>query len=383
MPFDKKEPLSGYLHNVLRDGAKPFRYRSAVRTLLGLLPVENKGGLSFLQSLPPVGFRYSNNPSVADGFSRYSSSSQRQDDFYVSSNSDVSETGAVDSLKDSSLPAKKVAATCENFSCHGDPGTSETGQGRPKHTVVHEHRQQKAKALNKKIVSKVASEHGSSNVEFSIPGKSTQKQHFPALKPSMKNGDKTIEENSPLTNSLNFQVSGGKEIDLIKGTPAVHQQGKQPRPLELLHKKSPQKTVRSETQEQRAETTILSSGKRHDEAIHGKDIVFSRPESDQVPAGFGATMKNGLKTSIPVEENASRLASATLDQLRQSVHSLVAKVAKPEEKVEDQNQQIVQPQVFNPSRELVIFRQPANRSRVPHAFWERSYLGRLHLNILR
>ena len=55
----REAPPSAYLHSVLGDGAKPFRYRSRVRSLLGV-PAEGTD-LTF-PNLPPVGFRYADSP---------------------------------------------------------------------------------------------------------------------------------------------------------------------------------------------------------------------------------------------------------------------------------------------------------------------------------
>ncbi len=383
MPFDKKEQFNGYLFNVLSEGVKPFRYRSTVRTLLGL-PVENEGGLSFVQNLPPVGFRYSNNPPVGDHFLRDSSSIQRQEKFWASSNNDISGTGDVDSIKEFDLPRKKVLATSESFSRHEDPGKGVIVKEESKQHVAHERRQRKGKALNTNFGNREDREHEASSVDFAIPGKSTQKQFFPALKPSRNSGVNTPDENMPLMNPLNAQASAEKNADFIESTPPAHQQDESSSQLESSRQKNQQKTLRSTIKKQQwGETTFYSFGKNNDEAIHEKETSVTRFESEQNSTGFSAPIKHGLKTSMPLQENDSRLASATLDQLRQSVHTLVSKVTKPEEKVEAQNQQIVQPPVFTPSQERVIFRQPTNRSRVPRAFWERSYLGRLHLNILR
>ncbi len=366
MPFDKKEQFDGYLYNVLSEGVKLFRYRSAVRTLLGL-PVENEGGLSFLQNLSPVGFRYSNNASISDGVSRCSSSLQRQERFWASSNNDISGTGTVDSIKEFDLSGKKVLVTSENVNPHEDPGKSKIVQKTPKQAVGN----------------KEANEHEISNVDFSIPGKSTQKQSFPALKASSKSGVDTPGENISLMTSSNFQASEGEKADCMKSTPSVHQQNEPSSQLESFSQNNQQKTLKSKTKGQWTETAVLLSKKNHVDAIHKKNISLTRFENEQKTTGFSAPIKHGLETRIPLHENGSRLAHVTLDQLRQSVHSLVSKVTKPEEKIEGQDQQIMQPPVFTSSQEVVIFSQSTNRSRAPRAFWERSYLGRLHLNILR
>ncbi|MGD9100097.1 MAG: hypothetical protein PVF45_06420 [Anaerolineae bacterium] len=57
MPGDKGEVGKDYLRGVLVDGAKPFRYRGRVRSLLGV-PDSEGSHLAFSPAFPPVGFRY-------------------------------------------------------------------------------------------------------------------------------------------------------------------------------------------------------------------------------------------------------------------------------------------------------------------------------------
>lgn len=67
MPLNEQEqrpPFSNYLHAVLVDGVKPFRYRGRVCSLLGV-PDQVTEGVSFPSPLPPVGFKYTRDAATA------------------------------------------------------------------------------------------------------------------------------------------------------------------------------------------------------------------------------------------------------------------------------------------------------------------------------
>jgi hypothetical protein len=54
----------GYLRRVLRQGSMPFRYRSGVRTLLGM-PASGEDAIVGSAGMPPIEFRYAVSPSLA------------------------------------------------------------------------------------------------------------------------------------------------------------------------------------------------------------------------------------------------------------------------------------------------------------------------------
>src|SRR5205823_1775624 len=62
---------TSYLRDVLLDGAKPFLYRSGVRSLLGV-PGSEDGEVVF-STMPPVGFAYANSQFMGEPYiSQYS-----------------------------------------------------------------------------------------------------------------------------------------------------------------------------------------------------------------------------------------------------------------------------------------------------------------------
>ncbi|MGD9157541.1 MAG: hypothetical protein PVG39_03975 [Desulfobacteraceae bacterium] len=67
MWHDQKQTAGGYLSRVLSDIAKPFRYRSGPRSLLGV-PEKESGKLAFSPALPPVGFRFLDQPFMHESY---------------------------------------------------------------------------------------------------------------------------------------------------------------------------------------------------------------------------------------------------------------------------------------------------------------------------
>ena len=57
MPVEAESATVGYLHSVLADGARSFRYRSGVRALLGL-PEDTGIRVNFAAALPGASFTY-------------------------------------------------------------------------------------------------------------------------------------------------------------------------------------------------------------------------------------------------------------------------------------------------------------------------------------
>ncbi|MDD5319219.1 MAG: hypothetical protein PHD43_01135 [Methylococcales bacterium] len=79
---------------------------------------------------------------------------------------------------------------------------------------------------------------------------------------------------------------------------------------------------------------------------------------------------------------ASRAATDRIEQLRNAVHELAAKQSPPREQTHDEAE-LQQQQLPPPVQQVVIVRQPASQARISHAFWERSYLSRIRIRILR
>ncbi|MCK5232715.1 MAG: hypothetical protein KAR13_20745, partial [Desulfobulbaceae bacterium] len=73
MQSDRQQTLNSYLKNIVADGSKPFRYRSGVRSLLGI-PDSEGGDLALSPILPPAAFRYTHHLFMGEPYATHHSS---------------------------------------------------------------------------------------------------------------------------------------------------------------------------------------------------------------------------------------------------------------------------------------------------------------------
>jgi hypothetical protein len=102
-----------------------------------------------------------------------------------------------------------------------------------------------------------------------------------------------------------------------------------------------------------------------------------------------------LPVSTDTANRSNREAAERIEALRHTVHELASKVSSLQSQTRNETQQ--QPLRSEspdqrsgpeqtpspPPQPVVIIKQSSNRARTPCAFWERSYLGRFHLRLLR
>lgn len=89
MKFEKRQKSCGYLHGVLLDGAKPFLYRSGVRTLLGVKDTDMESGI-FPMPSPVAGFGYVNRRGLSSGRNSGKSDPYAWDDIIDEANEETS-----------------------------------------------------------------------------------------------------------------------------------------------------------------------------------------------------------------------------------------------------------------------------------------------------
>lgn len=89
-----------------------------------------------------------------------------------------------------------------------------------------------------------------------------------------------------------------------------------------------------------------------------------------------------VQASVNGTDRANTDLAQRLEQLRRTVGELAAKVAAQPARNHDESQHYQQTTPQPPQR-VVVIKRPAQPSRVPRAFWERSHLNRLHLRTIR
>ena len=447
MRSDKGQAPSGYLHSVLADGAKPFRYRSGVRSLLGI-PDSEGGDLAFSPTLPPVGFRYEfrgepylppqHPPRAA---TRLASNSEPAVGLEGSQNVALEDIQVDAPIERAGIEISSAFETSQQPILEKVTGQNEVLIKDPSRErgVTVESRQDEV--FGEPTAKSEKPGTGVEGAGIEIPGISERSQSFPALSPA-KQGDTPAHkaEGQPQTevapaSSLRDLVGTSRpeteETQLARGwlrrehsaerfvtRPPVYKRSGD-RPRSKLHASIQQENApannavptsthaseRLQKAEQAEERLVTTPSLRRtrpttvEVKVDGGEVetaqkhefpprmaqLFVDPEEsrqDKLNQILGVSAPQSVCPSIVNRSNTE--AADRIEQLRQAVHHLSAKVAsQPARSIYEAEQQ--QPQQTPPPlvEPIVIIKRSSSRARTPCAFWERSYMGRFHLRSLR
>lgn len=447
MRSDKGQAPSGYLHSVLADGAKPFRYRSGVRSLLGM-PDREGGNLVFSPTLPPVGFRYefrgeSYLPPQHPPHEATRSTSNSEPPVGLKGSQDVA-------LENIQLDAPIERAGIEFSSAFetSQQPTLEKGTGQNEVLIKDSSRQcgVMVESRQEEVFGEPStkSEKPGTGVEgagIEIPGISERSQSFPALSPAKQGDTRTQKtEGRPQTevapaNSLRNLVGTSRpeteETQLARGglrrehsaersvtrPPIYKRSGDRPRsklhasiqkenaPTTNTVPTSTHVSERLQKAEQAEERLVTTPSLRRtrpatvEVKVDGREVataqkhefpprmaqLFVDPEEsrqDKLNQILGVSAPQSVHPNIVNRSNTE--AADRIEQLRQAVHHLSAKVAsQPARSIYEPEQQQPQQTPPPPVEPVVIIKRSSSRARIPCAFWERSYLCHFHLRTLR
>lgn len=385
MRSDTQQMPTRYLHSVLLDGAKPFLYRSGVRSLLGI-PDSEGDEIVFSPTTPPVGFDYANSQ-----FMREPYIPQYSPDLTVSSALGMQGVG---------LESPEELVKLSQAEESGENGVMPTGVAQQSATTPESGQQS---------VIRPASEPESISVEPSemperpgtafpratidIPGTSERSQDFPSLA--------LPEQTEPLSNKAEEQSQ-----------PQLSP--KEPRSSSIARLLSEDSSIPSLFTPSPLPGEGRDWGRRSDEAFYLSSTVASsfnphpnpppprgRPvnrlptmreyirsegqkaEIPSTPTINAAHSSKGLPQIDPGKDNGPiRAAADRIEQLRHAVHELAAKKSPQREQTQNETPPQQQP-LPPPLQQIVIVSRPSSQARIPSAFWERSYLGRIRARILR
>ncbi|MDH4185695.1 MAG: hypothetical protein OEV08_01740 [Nitrospira sp.] len=314
---------ANYLRNVLLDGAKPFLYRSGVRSLLGV-PESDRCELVFSPAMPPVGFPYADPQFM--GVPRISP--YRPD---LTANPGLRMQGV-----DLESNEEALSASAQQFT----PLQARARKSTDSHAGVEgsgEHR----------VVPKGMAEQN-------VTGRGAEQK-----------------------------TSGAKPSDTSQGPAPVVEKA-------TLHvPDAPQRSNNSPALSLSGQREHLS-GKAKQEFHHALPPTQSRPASiarvlsDTPPINAAHSLEK-LAQMNPGTGHGSSRAADRIEQLRTAVHELTMKQSSPREQTRREEAQPQQHQAPAPvpAQRAIIVKQPSTQARIPHAFWERSYLGRVRARILR
>ncbi|GAN33276.1 MAG: hypothetical protein DYG83_02805 [Candidatus Brocadia sp. AMX2] len=373
----KQYTTNSYLHDILNDGVKPFRYRNGVRSLLGI-PDNDNGNLAFSPTIPLAGFVYENyqyrgEPSMTD---------------------------------------RKFSHENARAVLHGKQWIKSGDYQRIIHKNIHQ---------NSPCDGTDATD-ASKNTPCDLPGKKISNDTLlvDIARKADVSPESTVEKASPdglfghsyeIDNEMQTHLSNGIEREQCK---TVKQETTQNPPF--IKYSVPQKSPIPESKDEKAFTAQAKKSENIATDIErasieipdtpGKKGYFPGPSpitrQNPLPgkeevSSFFQIVKEKKNTfhshRIPGTSHSivtgtinepNRNAYNRIEQLRQAVHELTSKKSVQQERPDNETRPQEAEKTLPPlAQRTVVIKQPPNRIRTHCAFWERRYLGRFHLRILR
>jgi len=406
MPSDKRQTSISYLQNALADGARPFHYRSGVRSLLGA-PESEEGHMAFSPTLPAVGFRYVNHPLLNEP-PRIRRPGNETERFVLNSEREVE---TEDSL---ASPWERIQC-CEPFEETRPENPAPSGRNKnrqisqkgnsigetvPRHHAVPEPKQNNASGVQEETLEKPSVIMEEPAGETS--GVSAKSSSGPSLPMKARNTrpssleDRNRQEVSP-TNSREH-VMKRPLFEAQEDTSAID--------LPSASVSAAEKSQRARgVQEERAATpspdsmeSLLADDTA--KAVRGKAGTSEKDEFSKTVASPtlaleekcaarlnrtpGTPPSQSRYVSTNTLSGANRNAAERIEQLQHAVYQLTARVSSRQAKVNQEAQHETPAQAQPPPvKPVVIIKQLSSQTSRPCAFWERSYLSRFHLKTLR
>jgi len=381
MQSNRQQTLNSYLKNIMADGAKPFRYRSGVRSLLGI-PDSEGGDLALSPILPPAAFRYTHHQFMGEPYATHYSSY---------------ESGRPGSCSEQGGALEGYEAIHREYIRHKIP-VKETETGIP-----HVSEKSRHDSVNRGIVRDSVLIGDTTRHSAAMP-ESKQEEVLTDPVEKREKPDAVIE-------SARIEIPGASErktsffsLSQEKGlTPLGKTENRAQK--EMLQTDSGKNSVResfSEAKEDAQTFNPASTAKSSLEMLRRTKIIKEKPaiipfprmtkneeleEVTTVTAEANKAEKNEFSRGIVRHPAAGpvRDAAGKIDQLRHAVHELTSKVSsQPARTDHGPKQQQPQKTIPSPAQQVIIIKKQSSRqATIPCAFWERSYLCHFHLRTLR
>lgn len=399
MQSDVRPIPASYLHNVLSDGAKPFLYRSSVRSLLGI-PDSGRNEIAFFSTMPPVGFTYPNfylmgepyTPPYSSDLAVSSAWGEREINLKRYENIATKDTQQFQPER----MAHSISQATENGGTELIPkGMVQTNTATPEldQQNVNEPAPASGQVKSSMEPAKVSERPGTvfESAIIDIPGASSKFQNFPALSPSKRSesfSGMTEERSQPLLSPKDSRPGSVTRV-LSEGSGIFTSP-----PLQRKNREGGKKF--DEAFNQSSADTLsfnshptLSRGREFAGMVSGLQTAKEQPVStgqeNKLSSAPTINIKHSSQKVTQISPGTGNTTSRTVDrieQLRNAVHELAIKQSPSREQTRDEAP-IQQQQLPSPVQQTVIVKQPASPPGIPHAFWERSYLGRTRVRILR
>jgi hypothetical protein len=351
MQTEQPSQANGYIRSILQDGAKPFRYRCRVHSLLGSADRDEETA-AFSPASPPVGFKYVDHPlPEAMGPDLACPHNMRQ-------SGAQSESEAAQKPTEMSVPSRAVEAPAHQR--REDPcGLAEPpGEARDQTSLA-------------------------------IPGVSLHPQHFHLSAPAQTHIDDGLTSQAPLADR-HVQLLPEAELPSVRKITEGHLY---PSTRETVSKARHQPTAHRPGP---VETTTRDQG-TPDEPPWTR-ATPSRPDLNAVEhlradtaSGVGRTpaaLRGAFhqSTAFSREYQTSASVQSRITQLRDATRAWAAPLAPPHREPTHNALREPSTQTLEPEptvQRMVVVKQPVWQPRAPRAFWERRYLSRRRLRPLR
>ena len=381
-PSPKKQP---FLRQTLRDGHIGFRYRSGIRTLLGL-PESSEAAPSYRRGLPPVGFHYA----ALHGFESAQGTSNPRGvggDFRETAVFDFKPGASSASSQGETVPVDTAAP---GRAAYRPPQTAPQSSVEEtlKRNIGNETHRDKSHGdtrtgLKSRPAPEPAPETPVGRTRIRIPGVSKKAQVFP-----VPQEDGT----TPLQSSPDAPYSRGikKTDDENAGTPKRFPTLKAEKPLSPtphdVQTTAPEPTTPSAPRASALQHRAVSA------TLHPRFRASARdpaPAPAVRPRAIRPHDKTGRDFQTPATlrpahgtpSAAEHAAAVQIAQLRQGMQALRTKASsardQKERATQDMRQKTGTPPPPSSQRPVVIVKTAPARSATPAAFWERNHLSHL------
>ncbi len=386
MPSEQRPQPQAYLYKALADGAKPFRYRSGIRTLLGQ-PENPDTQVSHPLPLPPAGFHY-----------------LRQASFDEPAHAPRQRPEKEDFLTE--IPERHTAQGLQApESAHGfDAPQAQQKPDTPRNTPIAPysfksapgsqhlpHRESGTEGETGPIQKTM--ESASTQIQIDIPGFSEKVRRFSALTPRKKEDTPQTQKDAPETRTTGTapltQNVRTEIIDRLNVPQTAVSASRQP-PQKTHPAIGKMQNVR-ETQKEETKTInrATTPSLHHLHKVNAGDQQALRKMETWTE---NTVYKNQLPSNTPRETNphdplpirrTQQAAESRIEQLRQSLQTLKQKTStresdaeKPPETPRHETVDHHRPPDLTPQPVVIVKRAPVRRQS-PAAFWERNYMSHL------
>ncbi len=441
MRSDKQQSPNSDLSSTRIDGATPFHYRSRVRSLLGI-PDREEGQLVFSPTVPPVGFRYANHPFMNEPFiTQYPPTEAGPSAWHdepevglevyqaiVTENIPQHTPSPAEMVKDVqprfdekwAMPEstqEKVAVESNENSDKPVAAIERGGMEIPGVTEKPQHFPALSPSKKDDIPPNPTppSTGGTRGASLVPPAGGGEARYQQEISPVDSPGDFVrsalfeAQAHAPIINPMSPSERLPKESLAVtpsssgpaKRTPGTERENDEPLALNRSEGTNrrpgashpPPITQESVTGDMR---TVSSERKTvRTNQFSPRMVPLSASSEERSEFNPYQTPGASLPVSTDTANRSNREAAERIEQLRHTVHELASKISSQQSQIRNETQQ--QPLRSEspdqrsgpeqtpspPPQPVVIIKQSSNRARTPCAFWERSYLGRFHLRLLR